>query len=111
LVDWKAGVHTPSNRRFALASVKFITAEKVVKPIFGSGYGPQEPAHRFAGEGTINFLSNEDTSGLAPRYFIKHNVNYSMTFHRGIVVNRRFGDNWYFYDGLVLTAGKISIPG
>jgi D-alanyl-D-alanine carboxypeptidase (penicillin-binding protein 5/6) len=58
----KAGVHTPPNRRFELASVKFTTTEKVVKPIFGSGYGP--PAS------TINFLSNEDTSGLAPRFFI-----------------------------------------
>jgi hypothetical protein len=56
IIDWKAGVYTPR-----LASVKFITAEKVVKPIFGLGYDPQEPAHRFAGEGTINFLSNEDT--------------------------------------------------
>jgi hypothetical protein len=35
--DWKAGVHTPG-----LASVKFITTKKVVKPIFGSGYGPRQ---------------------------------------------------------------------
>jgi SAM-dependent methyltransferase len=35
--DWKAGVHTPR-----LASVQFITAEKVVKPVFESGYGPQQ---------------------------------------------------------------------
>jgi hypothetical protein len=34
-IDWKAGVHTPR-----LASVKFTTAEKVIKPIFGSEYGP-----------------------------------------------------------------------
>ncbi|MDR2069390.1 MAG: hypothetical protein LBP71_05925, partial [Spirochaetaceae bacterium] len=39
--DWKAGVHTPSNLWFELASVKFTTTEKVVKPIFGPGYGPK----------------------------------------------------------------------
>jgi hypothetical protein len=66
IVIGKAGVHTPR-----LASVKFTATEKVVKPIFGSGVWTQEPAHRFAGESTINFLSNEDTSGLAPRFFIK----------------------------------------
>jgi hypothetical protein len=35
--DWKAGVHTPR-----LASVKFTATEKVVKPIFKSGYGPRQ---------------------------------------------------------------------
>jgi hypothetical protein len=31
----------------------------------------QEPAHRFAGESIINFLSNEDTQELAPGFFMR----------------------------------------
>ncbi|MDR2028063.1 MAG: hypothetical protein LBP93_00850, partial [Treponema sp.] len=45
-LDWKAGVHTPSNLWFELASVKFTTTEKVVKPVFGPGYGPKNPLAR-----------------------------------------------------------------
>jgi hypothetical protein len=42
-------------------SVQFITAEKVVNRSSNRGMDLSS---------TINFLSNEDTSGLAPRYFI-----------------------------------------
>jgi hypothetical protein len=52
----KTGVHTPR-----LASVKFIITEKVVTRSSDRGMTPVS---------TINFLSNEDTSGLAPRFFI-----------------------------------------
>jgi hypothetical protein len=50
-------------------SGKFTTPENVVTHFPNQGMA-QEPAHRFAGESIINFLSNEDTQELAPGFFI-----------------------------------------
>jgi hypothetical protein len=61
VIDWKAGVHTPANLWFELASVKFTATKKVVKPIFGPGYGPRQYK---------KFPIQRRTSGLAPRFFI-----------------------------------------
>jgi hypothetical protein len=61
--DWKAGVHT-----LLLAAVKFITFNmKFKKRKLG-----------MAPASIINFLSNEDTSRLAARFFIwKWRQNYN----------------------------------
>jgi hypothetical protein len=49
---------------------------------------------------------NHNLSKSVKDLMINHNVNYSMTFHSGIVINRRFSDNWYFYDGISTNGGK-----
>jgi hypothetical protein len=46
----------------------------MLSPDFRIGVWTQEPAHRFAGESIIIFLSNEDTQELAPGFFISKPV-------------------------------------
>jgi len=54
--DWKAGVHTPRLAAFQ--------KETLVKKFKNIGYRGMAPASK------INFLSKEDTSRLAARFFI-----------------------------------------